>query len=198
MYQMAKLSVAVRKGRGMNKRHPGDQSDHVVPQAWDMPPPDLPHYFDDSDVSILSGSESEESISGDETDDIDGDESDEGNTTINEEDTPTSLVSLKWISGAGDVLPNQYGHGCRMTTYRKKKDEEERRREASKHLSIKAIFQRQRDLNLSIAQGTMNQATTTAEPEQEEREPSLSKMEIAHQQRLDAAKDLKRLIEISL
>jgi hypothetical protein len=200
MYRMAELSVAVRKGRGMNKRRTGDQSDHVMPQAWAIPPPDLPYHFDDSDVSILSGSESEESISGDETDDdIDADKSDEDNgidTTINEEDTPTSLVSLKWTSGAGDFLPNQYGHGCRMTTYRKKKDEEERHREASKHLSIKAIFQRQRDLNLSIAQGTVNQATTTVEPEREEREPSLSKMETTRQQRLDAATDLKRLIEL--
>src|SRR6266478_2446496 len=72
-------------------------------------------------------------------------------------------------------------HGCKMTTYRKKKDE--RHREASKHLSIKAIFQRQRDLNLSIA------------PERVEREPSLSKMETTCQERLDAATDLKRLIE---
>jgi hypothetical protein len=109
---MAELSVAVRKGRGMNKRRTGDQSDHVMPQAWAIPPPELPYHFDDSDVSILSGSESEESISGDETDDdIDADKSDEDNgidTTINEVDTPTSLVSLKWTPGAGDFLPNQY------------------------------------------------------------------------------------------
>jgi hypothetical protein len=199
MHRMSGLAIAVRMGReivrtrrGTNKRHTEDESQQVVPQACDIPPPNFPRYVDDSDASILSGSESDESISGDETD---VDESDEGNqidTAINADDVSTSLKLLKWSPGAGDFLPKRYGYGSRMTKYRKRKFEEELRQEASKHLSIETMFQRQRDLNLSLAQGAMDQATTV----ESEPESSPTETAVTPQQRLDAATELKRLVDL--
>lgn len=110
-------------------------------------------------------------------------------TAINAEDILTSLKSLKWTPGAGDFLPKRYGYGSRMTKYRKRKFEEELRQEVSKHLSIEAMFQRQRDLNLLLAQGAMDQATTV----ESEPESSLTETAVIP---LDAATELKCLVDL--
>jgi hypothetical protein len=89
---MAELSVSRR--RAMNEKHSGHQSDHVAQQTCDIPPSDLPRYSDDTDMSMLSGSKSDESINNrDQSNaaEIDAGKSNGDNridTAIHVEDTP--------------------------------------------------------------------------------------------------------------
>jgi len=71
-----------------------------------------------------------------------------------------TLNDLKWDKGAGSSMRQSYGLGSRKTSYNNRKNERELASAASSSYDIKAVFQRQIDLGISLAteQGGVGEA----------------------------------------
>ena len=62
-----------------------------------------------------------------------------------------TLDDLKWDEGAGSSMRQSYGLGSRKTSYNYRKNKWELAIAASTSYDIKAVFQRQIDLGISLA-----------------------------------------------
>ena len=62
-----------------------------------------------------------------------------------------TLDDLKWDEGAGSSMRQSYGHGSRKTSYNYRKNKRKLAIAASTSYDIKAVFQRQIDLGISLA-----------------------------------------------
>ena len=160
-------------------------------------------YIDDSDPSVIYSSDSEDSAyweeTGEDSEGLEDDTEDEvatigANNNYAEDIKYHSPASLKWTSGAGEYLRGSYGHGSRATKYREQKRQEKRLQEGSEHYSIKALFKRQQDLNLSL-KGVVDQ-TSDVIPLNTIDHGKLPGPFTNETAQLEAMEDLKRLVEL--
>jgi hypothetical protein len=104
------------------------------------------------------------------------------------ENTHEQSETLKWRSGASKSLRGSYGNGSRTTIFRQQQHQAMLRQEASKHYSIKAMFERQAALNISGA----DRASEVIPLNKVDRGQPLHDKRTA---RLEDSKALKRLID---
>ena len=101
---------------------------------------------------------------------------------------------LKWTNSAGASLRVTYTGESRMTEWRKQRRQNELRQEASKSLSIAALFQQQKDLNLSMKHRECSKTinVTPISKLKYGKLPSLTEKQEVHK----VLQDLKRLLEL--
>ena len=159
----------------------------------------------DQESEVSCGSSSDELVDDSSSDsDDNGNDSDNSSNDDGERTSPSTKDLqksvdqdnvLKWTNSAGASLRVTYTGESRMTEWRKQRRQNELRQEASKSLSIAALFQRQKDLNLSMKHRECSEAINVTPISKLERgkPPSLTeKQEVRHK----ALQDLKRLLEL--
>jgi hypothetical protein len=123
------------------------------------------------------------------------DSTDEEDASPDNAREPHDSHQMKWLSGAGKSLRGTYGGGSRTTEYRQKQRQAALQQEAASCCSVKALFERQRDLNLAVKETPTSGAPEVSSLRDVEhgKPPGPPAKVIA---RRDASKDLKRLIEL--
>ena len=150
-------------------------------------------------------SDSEEEGSGD----VDKDDSEDEQSKMKQA-VSLSKIELRWNKRGEENLRSGYGKGSRSTQMKHNKSARDLEKEASKTYNIRALWQRNRDI------GTISQANSQVELEQPtELQPSnsvssipslsqtprgclppLSKQQVDENHRIEALKDLTRLLEL--
>lgn len=152
-------------------------------------------YFEDSDLSEADSSDSGDSDESNDDSDYGSDDEPDSTSgtdyaTANDSHEPSHISKLKWRSGAGKYLRGAYGNGSRTTAFRQRQNQAMLHQEASKHYSIKAMFERQTALSLLGA----NQASDVIPLNNVDRRQPAGPAD-KRAARLEASRELKRLVD---